>query len=159
MLPMKRRDYPESKLPPNTFFRLLRASAKKRLGPLEWEVLSVLWRRGNATVHEVIKYGDIRREYNTVMTTLDRLYRKQLVERTTVPHSRAFRYFPRHRTQAEWEREVAIETVRKLLGLDTSSLPLSYLVEAISDHDPALLDDLRRLVDEKRRERNLLTTE
>jgi predicted transcriptional regulator len=141
---MKRRDYSESGL----IFRSLQSSAKNRLGPLELQVLSVLRRRGSATVHEVIKYGDLRREYNTVMTTLGQLYRKQLVMRTKVPHSRAFRYIPCH-TQAELEREVISKIVRRLLDV-RSTTSLSYLVEAISEHDAGLLDDLQRLVNEKR---------
>jgi hypothetical protein len=40
-----------------------------------------------------------------------------------------------------------------LLGSgDTSALALSYLVEAVSDHDAQLLDDLQSLVERKRRE-------
>jgi predicted transcriptional regulator len=82
------------------------------------------------------------------MTTLGQLYRKQLVMRTKVPHSRAFRYIPCH-TQAELEREVISKIVRRLLDV-RSTTSLSYLVEAISEHDAGLLDDLQRLVNEKR---------
>jgi len=40
-----------------------------------------------------------------------------------------------------------------LLGSgDASSLPLSYLVEALSTHDAQLLDELQLLVERKRRE-------
>jgi predicted transcriptional regulator len=137
--------------PSNRVFRLLQSSKKHRLGPLEQQVLFVLWRRGSATVKEVIEYGDVRREYNTVMTTLDRLYKKRLADRTVESNSRAFRYVPCHRTQLEWQREFVIETVKNLLSMDTRTLiPLSYLVEAVSEHDAGLLDDLQRLVDEKR---------
>jgi predicted transcriptional regulator len=153
MLPMKPRNYPEAESGTN-HPRLLRLSAKNRLGPLEREVLSVLWRRGNATVHEVIKHGDIRREYNTVMTTLDRLYRKQLVTRTKLPHSRAFCYVPRHPSRAEWEREVMSEIVGQLLGVNATN-SLSYLVDAISEHDASLLDDLQRMVNKKCQRRDL----
>ncbi|MFZ0285985.1 MAG: BlaI/MecI/CopY family transcriptional regulator [Terriglobales bacterium] len=121
-----------------------------RVGPLERQVLSVLWGRGSATVQDVIDYGDIRRAYTTVMTTLDRMYRKRLVDRVVRPRSRAFRYTPRL-TQAEWERATAVETIRQVLRLGTpATRPLSYLVEAVSEHDVALLDDLERLLEEKR---------
>ena len=41
----------------------------------------------------------------------------------------------------------------QLLGsAATPLLPLSYLVEAVSDHDVTLLDELQDLVDKKRRE-------
>jgi predicted transcriptional regulator len=148
---MGRRKFSEWNLPANSLFCLLQPSKKSRLGPLEQQVLSVLWQRGSATVREVIKCGDVQREYNTVMTTLDRLFKKGLLDRTGEPHSRAFRYVPRHRTRAEWQRELVIEAVKQVLSMDTTaSLPLSYLVEAVSDHDAGLLDDLLRLVDEKR---------
>jgi predicted transcriptional regulator len=101
-------------------------------------------------VWETINDGGIRREYNTVMTTLNRLCQKGLAKRANVPNSRAFRYIPRHRDQAEWQREVAMETLKNLLGMDAIPMPLSLLVEAISEHDPRLLDDLQRLVDERR---------
>jgi predicted transcriptional regulator len=143
---MGRRQYSEWTWPENGVFRLLEWSNNNRLGPLELRVLSVLWQRGSATVWEVIEYGDIRREYNTVMTTLDRLYKKRLVGRTVGPNSRAFHYFPRHRTQAEWQRELVIDTVKQVLGMDTTALlPLSCLVEAVSEYEVGLLDDLRRL--------------
>jgi hypothetical protein len=39
------------------------------------------------------------------------------------------------------------------LGSDnTSSLPLSFLVEALSEHDTQLLDELQLLIERKRRE-------
>jgi len=45
------------------------------------------------------------------------------------------------------------EGIRQLLASgDASSLPLSYLVEALSAHDAQLLDELQVLVERKRRE-------
>ena len=129
---------------------LLRRSPSTQLGPLEQQLLSALWMRGSATVREMLDAGDINLAYTTVMTTLDRLYKKQLLNR--VVEGRAFRYSPRY-TQEELEKAAVGETIRQLLGSgETASLPLSYLVEAVSQHDARLLDDLQRLLDEKRRE-------
>jgi len=131
-------------------FRLLRRSPSTQLGPLEQELLSALWMRGSATVREMIDAGGIDLAYTTVMTTLDRLYKKQLLNRSA--EGRAFRYFPRY-TQEELEKAAVGETIRQLLGSgEAAALPLSYLVEAVSEHDAGLLDDLQRLLDEKRRE-------
>ena len=111
--------------------------------------MSALWKRGNATVREYIQNENSALAYTTVMTTLDRLYKKRLLDRS--PEGRAFRYFPRY-TQSELEREMAGETIRQLLSpAESSSVPLSYLVEAVSEVDAGLLDDLQRLVEEKRR--------
>lgn len=124
--------------------------SKTRLGPLEQQLLEALWLRGSATVRELLDYGDIKLAYTTVMTTLDRLYKKQLLER--VAEGRAFRYAPRH-TQQDLERAAASDTIRQLLSSnDVASLPLSYLVEAVSEHDVELLDELQQLLDQKRRE-------
>ena len=131
-------------------FSLLRRSPSTRLGPLEQELLSALWMRGSATVREMIDAGGIKLAYTTVMTTLDRLYKKQLLNRSA--EGRAFRYSPRY-TQEELEKAAVGEAVRQLLGSgEAAALPLSYLVEAVSEHDAGLLDDLQRLLDEKRRE-------
>jgi predicted transcriptional regulator len=132
------------------FLSFLRPSRRTQLGPLEEQLLQELWRRGNATVRELIDAGEIKLAYTTVMTTLDRLYKKQLLER--VAEGRAFRYSPRH-TQEELQKAAAGEAIRNLLGSSpTSALPLSYLVEAVSDHDTRLLDELQLLLDQKRRE-------
>ena len=108
----------------------------------------MLWRRETATVRELLEDGEIKLAYTTVMTTLDRLYKKKLLSRTA--EGRAFRYAPRF-TQTELEKAAVSDTVRQMLDSGAASLPLSYLVEAVSEHDARLLDDLQRLLDEKRR--------
>ena len=130
-----------------TFFG---AASGTPLGPLEQQVLEALWSRGTATVRELLEDRKITQAYTTVMTTLDRLYKKRLLDRTA--EGRAFRYFPRQ-TPEELRRVAVVEGIRQLLGsADASSLPLSYLVEALSTHDAQLLDELQVLVERKRRE-------
>jgi predicted transcriptional regulator len=134
----------------NRITRFFGSTSKTQLGPLEQQLLEALWLRGSATVREVIDYGDIKLAYTTVMTTLDRLYKKQLLDR--IAEGRAFRYTPRH-TPQELEKAAAGDTIRQLLSSNsTAALPLSYLVEAVSEHDVALLDELQELLDKKRRE-------
>lgn len=127
---------------------LLRPSAKSQLGPLETEMMRLLWSRGSATVRELVEDRHVKQAYTTVMTTLDRLYKKRLLDRE--PEGRAFRYSPAL-TQQELEAAAAGETIRHLLSSSrAATVPLSYFVEAVSEHDASLLDDLQRLLDEKR---------
>jgi predicted transcriptional regulator len=134
----------------NRVFPFFGSSPEAQLGPLERQMLQALWSRGSATVRELLDDGKITQAYTTVMTTLDRLYKKQLLDR--VAEGRAFRYSPRQ-TPEELRRVAAVEGIRQLLGSgDASSLPLSYLVEALSAHDAQLLDELQLLVERKRRE-------
>src|SRR5450432_2349822 len=127
-------------------------ASSSQLGPLEERLLEALWERGNATVRDLLN-GDGGCQdlaYTTVMTTLDRLFKKNLLSREA--EGRAFRYTPRF-TREELHREVAGEAFRQLLDASpASSLPLSYLVEILTERDAQLLDDLRQLVETKRRE-------
>jgi predicted transcriptional regulator len=130
--------------------RFVRSLHPNTLGPLEQQLLENLWQRKSATVRELLEDGKIKLAYTTVMTTLDRLYKKRLLDR--VAEGRAFRYMPRH-TAEELQRAAAGDMIRQFLGSGTaSSLPLSYLVEAVSEHDAELLDELQQLVERKRRD-------
>jgi predicted transcriptional regulator len=121
-----------------------------QLGPLEQRLLQEVWSRGNGTVREIIEDGNLNIAYTTAMTTLDRLFKKNLL--TRVPEGRAFRYSPCV-TQEEMQRAAAGQAIRQLLESGASaSLPLSYLVEALTEHDIQLLDQLQELVERKRRE-------
>jgi predicted transcriptional regulator len=113
-------------------------------------MLEALWLRGDATVRDMVDGECQDLAYTTVMTTLDRLFKKNLLSREA--EGRAFRYKPRF-TREELHREVAGEAFRQLLDASPlSSLPLSYLVEILTERDTQLLDDLRRVVEAKRRE-------
>lgn len=120
------------------------------LGPLEQRLLEALWARRSATVRELVEDGCQDLAYTTVMTTLDRLFKKNLLNREA--EGRAFRYRPSV-TREELHRDAAGEAFRQLLEASpASSLPLSYLVEIVTGGDSQLLDDLGRLVEAKRRE-------
>jgi predicted transcriptional regulator len=125
-------------------------ASSSQLGPLEQRLLEVLWERGHATVRDLADDTCKDLAYTTVMTTLDRLFKKNLLSRQA--EGRAFRYTPRF-TREELHREVAGEAFRQLMDASpASSLPLSYLVEILTEHDAQLLDDLHEVVETKRRE-------
>ena len=119
------------------------------LGPLERQVLDVVWALGTATVREVVRDGKLWQTYTTIMTTMHRLFKKGLFNR--VPEGRAFRYCPRYGPE-ELERIAAEESIRQLLSSQNASLHLSYLVEAAGTQDERLLDELETLVERQRAE-------
>jgi predicted transcriptional regulator len=125
-------------------------SNRTQLGPLELEMLEEVWSRGSVTVRELLADGKIRQAYTTIMTTLDRLFKKGLLDRTE--EGKAFRYSAQC-APAEMPRFVAVAGMRRWISSTTpSSLPLSYFVEAITTHDARLLEELRVLVEQKRSE-------
>ena len=131
------------------FFHPFRSSSRQ-LGPLEQRLLEALWSRGSSTVRELLEngYGDLA--YTTVMTTLDRLFKKNLLTRQA--EGRAFRYSPRL-TREALHREAVGDAFRQLLDASPApELPLSYFVEILTERDAQLLDDLEHAVASKRRE-------
>ena len=138
----------------NEIFRLLLASRKIRLGPLEERLLSSVCERPDGiTIRELRERADLGRAYITIVTTMNRLRKKGLVDRVAIEGTKVvtFRYVPRF-TMAEVERDVAGHAIRQVLDLDLSGpLLLSRMVEEISEHDSELLEELGRLLDEKRR--------
>jgi predicted transcriptional regulator len=123
---------------------------ESRLGALEREVMDVVWKAGEINVREACELLGSSMAYTTVMTTMDRLFKKRLLGRRKV--GRAFLYSASV-TREELEGAVATELVQSLLQRHSGEpLPLlSTLVDAVSDRDRALLDDLERLIREKRR--------
>ena len=120
------------------------------LGTLERDVMAFAWSSAELSVRDVCEQLGSNVAYTTVMTTMDRLFKKGLLARRKV--GRAFVYRAAA-TRHEMEGAVANELVHSLLHRDgTEPLPiLSSLVDAVSDRDRALLDDLERLIREKRK--------
>jgi predicted transcriptional regulator len=121
------------------------------MGRLESTVMEILWACGQSNVHEMVARIDRPLAYTTVMTTLDRLYKKGLLDRRKV--ERAFVYAPKLTRQA-WERKRAGDFLAEFLGgpEPSSDLLISCLVDAVGEQDVALLDELERKIRRKRRE-------
>jgi predicted transcriptional regulator len=119
------------------------------LGRLEREVMEVVWRHERVSVKDVQAAIPRPMAYTTVMTTLDRLFKKGMLHRER--ESRAFRYRAAYARQ-DLERAVAAGLLRAMLEPGGAARPmLSNLVDAIGEQDRALLDELEALIHEKRR--------
>jgi predicted transcriptional regulator len=121
------------------------------LGALEREVMRVAWDADEITVRDACVALGPAIAYTTVMTTMDRLYKKGFLGRRKV--GRAFVYRAAA-TRRQIEGAVAGQLVEHLLqNHESEPLPiLSRLVDVVTERDRALLGDLERLVREKRRE-------
>jgi predicted transcriptional regulator len=113
--------------------------------------MEILWAHGESNVHNVIERLGRPLAYTTVMTTLDRLFKKNLLVRRK--WERAFLYAPRW-TRPEWERKRAGDFVADFLAAPQASgdLLVSSLVDAVGRYDAALLDELEKKIRRKRRE-------
>ena len=119
------------------------------LGALETEVMDAVWREGRELrVREVHAAFQARLAYTTVMTTMDRLFKKGLLDRRK--EGRAFVYAARV-TRRQLVLDVGAGLIRGLLRSEGEPA-LSFLVDAVTDSDQELLDRLERLVREKKRQ-------
>lgn len=123
-----------------------------QLGPLETHLLALLCQRKDATVRELLDSGKIEAAYTTVMTTLDRLYKKGFLNRAADAQGQAFRYRLNPDERKFYRATLGGNLSRLLQSAANPSLPLSYLVDAVTAHDSALLEELRRAVNRKRQE-------
>jgi BlaI family penicillinase repressor len=132
--------------------RTLEDALAAPLGPLEQQIHRAVWMRGTATVREVLQDGTIWQTYSTVLTTMDRLFRKGLLSR--ISEGKAFRYWVRCSPE-ELQRRTAVSGLRQLLRTEDATLHLSYFVEAVGAQDEKLLDELQALVERQRAELQL----
>jgi predicted transcriptional regulator len=118
------------------------------LGPLETKLLELLWKQRCSHTVRQMHSAFPGLAYTTVMTTLDRLYRKGLLLR--YKHGRAFAYEPRC-ARDELLGELISGHVTDLLGAsEDGTVILSTLVRAVGQTDLALLDELDTLVQAER---------
>ena len=108
-----------------------------------------IWKRGEVSVRDLHAEFAARLAYTTVMTTLDRLYKKGLLARRKA--GKAFLYTA-CMTEAEYQERVTQHLLDMALreGNDPQEV-LSCFVNAVSETDKAMLDRLEQLVKAKRR--------
>ena len=132
-------------------FKSPRDVASAALGKLELQVLNEVWLRSEVSVRDVyLSFGETV-AYTTLMTTLDRLYKKKLLTRRK--DGRAFVYLAAVSAQ-ELDQGIREDVIDGLLGRDaeTAQPVLACIVDAVSERDLKSLDELDRLIQKKRQE-------
>ena len=114
------------------------------LGKLEREVMEFVWSRGEVSVRDFYEQDSNQLAYTTVMTTLDRLYKKGLLSRRK--DGKAFFYVARQ-SKTEFKQSFVRRLVNTVFqGTDETRPLLASLVESVSEHDRKLLDELEQMV-------------
>jgi predicted transcriptional regulator len=134
--------------------RLFKDRTADGLGRLEIAVMEIVWSHGRSSVREVAGRMDRPLAYTTIMTTLDRLYKKGMLDREK--SDRAFLYSPRW-SRLEWEQKRAGDLLAGLLADSRHSgeALISCLVDAVGPQNQAVLEDLERKIRRKRQELGL----
>jgi predicted transcriptional regulator len=126
-----------------------RTAPVEQLGKLESELMELIWRHGEVSVRDLHAELAPRLAYTTVMTTLDRLFKKGILNRR--PVNRAF-YYSATANRHEYQDQLT----RHLLAIAADEagshrVVMSSFVDYVSESDRSLLDELDELIKAKRR--------
>jgi predicted transcriptional regulator len=119
------------------------------LGPLEEEIMDVVWSLGDVTVRDVHQSLDGKRPiaYTTVMTTLGRLADKDFLKRSEAQ--------PAHHYSALISREqYARSTVKSVVDWLVDHFPdptVAYFMDRLGEDDEQVIDRLRQAVQQRKR--------
>ena len=132
-------------------FRRPSEVASLALGKLEREVLEQTWQRGEVAVRDIFLAFEERIAYTTLMTTLDRLYKKKILARRK--DGRAFLYSAAM-SRDEFDHGIREDVIDGLFSEDANGMQplLACIVDTVSERDREMLDELDRLVKEKKRD-------
>lgn len=123
-------------------FTPMREGLGQVFGPLEAEIMRLVWSHGQSTVKQIHRILSRRREiaYTTVMTTMGRLAEKGVLERSR--QGVAYLYRP-SMSKAEFDQWVMRSVMSGLIDtFDTKAIDL--LVEYLSQERPEQLRHLRQ---------------
>ena len=126
------------------------SEAGRVLGALEERVMAILWRaKEPMAVRDVSRRlrGKPALAYTTVMTTLDRLFKKGLLAREKQGNAFVYRA---EMSRDDYRRRIVEETMGVLLE-DSADPVLAAFVDAAASVDEANLDRLEQLIAEHKR--------
>jgi predicted transcriptional regulator len=118
------------------------------LGPLEEELLNLVWNNGNVTAREVFERQAPAgvRAYTTFMTTLDRLFHKGLLRRDK--EGLAWRYAAAVTREAF--QQARVDALAARIVARHGDAGLAAFVDAAAAADGPLLDRLEELIRARR---------
>lgn len=117
------------------------------LGPLEGEVMEIVWSQREVTVRDVHKKLAEKRSiaYTTVMTTMGRLTEKGILRR--VEDQPAHRYFP-----IVTKEQYASSTVKSVVDWLVNHFrdpAVAYFIDRVEEEDQAVIESLREAIEQR----------
>jgi len=123
----------------------------KTVGPLEKQLLDILYEKGEASAREIcngLEAAGQRRTYSTVRTIMNRLVRKKMISQKMAEDDRTYIYTPRM-TEDELEGKMVQKVMQDLMTRFEKST-ISYLSENLADNDEDLKKIKKKLMEMKK---------
>ena len=132
---------------PIQFFKLKETGLTHIFGELEAKLMEAVWALDKPNVKDVIDYLGGHLNYKTTMTVLNRLVEKKVLQR-----HKAGRFFVYNPTISRDEllADVFDQMVRGMFGNEFRQIALTQMIETAEALDPKLLDDITRLIEERK---------
>lgn len=128
-------------------FKLAEEGLTHIFGELEAKLMEAVWDLEQASVQDVIDYLGGNLNYKTTMTVLNRMTAKGVLERHKL--SRAYIYTAIS-SREDLLAGVFDRMVRGMFDDDFRKIALAQLVETAESIDPELLDDISRLISQRK---------
>lgn len=122
--------------------------SKPPLGPLEAQVMEIVWNKGEVTIRDV--YDTLRKHrdlaYTTVMTVVHNLHRKDLLKQRKDGNTH---FYTTNQSRSQFIHSRVAEMLDALLE-DFTEPALAHLAERLSQSDAVQLDELEKMIAERR---------
>jgi predicted transcriptional regulator len=123
---------------------------RKALGFLEADIMEIIWEKGKISVRNVFEILKDKRDiaYTTVMTTMDRLYKKGLLLRKKALKN--YIYWPSI-SEGNLERHIVKETIKGMFT-DLKEPLMSYFAHPETREDLRVIQSFSHIVEELKKE-------
>jgi predicted transcriptional regulator len=113
------------------------------LGPLEREIMNVIWESDKCSVWDVVSRLPRKKAYTTVMTTLVRLHQKKFLNRKKHGDHGGKFYYSARLSRPQLEETIARSFITRVLASSTPSREavLTLLLESIRRNDSKLFGE------------------
>ena len=132
---------------PVQYFKLNQKGLAHFFGELEAKLMEAVWTLDKPSVQDVVDYWAGALNYKTVLTVLNRLVEKGLLER--FKSGRVFVYTATS-TREKLLADVFDQLVRGMFDGDFRQIALVQMIETADEIDPKILNDMTCLIEQKR---------
>jgi predicted transcriptional regulator len=127
-------------------FRFDQVGLNRFFGPLEAKIMDVLWKGSEMSIKEVQQQleKDKPTNFNTVMTVMNRLVDKEILEKRV--EGRMSRFKP-VKTKKEFIEEQSKKLTENLLD-EFGGLVVNHMLDSLNDVDQSLIERLEQKIDQ-----------
>jgi predicted transcriptional regulator len=131
-------------------FKYNESGLNRFFGSLEARIMSILWKHQEMTIKDVQLELELEKEvnFNTVMTVMNRLVEKHILQKQTVGRSSLYRPI----LSMEQFLEAQSKEITHELIEEFGSQVVSHMLDALDEADPALVEKLEQKIKEFKKE-------